>query len=352
MRQDDWQIQPLDPASADDATLAAIGRLIDRYRLTIDPTLRPLTLDELRKRYAVKLDYIRSDCWWLPDAGGEALGWAFTDHWVGTQHNQQQLFADILVAPRARRQGIARALLRRVADLAAAQGRTIITGDVTDREPAGAAFVQRIGGKLAMRHVTSELLTAEVDRDLLMRWIAAAPHARFELLAIDGIVPDDLLAQYAALRQLMNSAPLEDLSEDPIDWTPQQVRQLDEDRQTRGFEVWLLIARERASGQFVGFTELLWNDFQPTRMDQDDTAVDPAFRGHGIGRWLKAANMLRVLDARPYVERVRTGNAHSNAPMLNINRAMGFRPLWIYDIYEFTRAEVEAYLARHPVRSD
>lgn len=339
-------IQPLDPATADATTLAAIGRLLDSFRLLIDPTLRPLTIDEVRKRYGIAIDFIRTDYWWLPDDNGEALGWAYAERWIGTKHNQHNLFADILVAPHARRQGIASAFLRYIADVAAAEGRSAIAGDVTDRVPAGEAFIRQIGGKLGMRHLTSELKTAEVDRDLLTRWVAAAPTDRFELLAIDGVVPDELLEQYAELRQLMNTAPLEALTEEPVDWTPAQVRQLDEDRVERGHEVWLLIARERATGQFAGFTELLWNPFQPTRMEQDDTAVAPAWRGNGLGRWIKAVNMLRVLDERPEVERVRTGNAQSNEPMLKINRAMGFKPFWVFDIYELTLDDIQTYLAR------
>lgn len=41
--------------------------------------------------------------------------------------------------------------------------------------------------------------------------------------------------------------------------------------------------------------------------------------------FFEAAMLLRVLEEKPAVERVDTGNAGSNAPMLSINHALGFR---------------------------
>ena len=58
---------------------------------------------------------------------------------------------------------------------------------------------------------------------------------------------------------------------------------------------------------------------------QNDTGVDPAHRERGLGRWLKADMLRRVLAERPGIELVETWNAGSNAPMLAINHELGFR---------------------------
>ena len=52
----------------------------------------------------------------------------------------------------------------------------------------------------------------------------------------------------------------------------------------------------------------------------------PKYRGHGLGKWLKAAMLEKVLAERPAVKFVRTGNADENVPMLKINHALGFKP--------------------------
>ncbi|MDQ1396172.1 MAG: hypothetical protein QOG64_1431, partial [Acidimicrobiaceae bacterium] len=65
----------------------------------------------------------------------------------------------------------------------------------------------------------------------------------------------------------------------------------------------------------------------PQRAWQGDTAVDPAHRNRGIGRWLKAAMLLHVMDERPELRRIETENAGSNDAMLGINVALGFEVL-------------------------
>ena len=42
---------------------------------------------------------------------------------------------------------------------------------------------------------------------------------------------------------------------------------------------------------------------------------------------MKAANLRALIDRRPQVTRVTTWNAEVNAPMLRVNRAMGFAPV-------------------------
>ena len=46
--------------------------------------------------------------------------------------------------------------------------------------------------------------------------------------------------------------------------------------------------------------------------------------GAGLGKWLKAEMARRMTTERPELARIRTENASANAPMLAINRAMGF----------------------------
>ena len=60
--------------------------------------------------------------------------------------------------------------------------------------------------------------------------------------------------------------------------------------------------------------------------DQGDTVVVAEHRGHRLGRWLKAVNLLAAMDARPELRFINTFNAESNPWMLSINEAMAFRP--------------------------
>lgn len=52
----------------------------------------------------------------------------------------------------------------------------------------------------------------------------------------------------------------------------------------------------------------------------------------------------RVLDERPAVTEIRTGNADSNDAMLGINREMGYRPLIAQTMWELSVEKAEAWL--------
>ncbi|HEY3248436.1 MAG TPA: N-acetyltransferase, partial [bacterium] len=83
----------------------------------------------------------------------------------------------------------------------------------------------------------------------------------------------------------------------------------------------------------------------PEIVHQRGTGVLPQYQNLGLGRWLKAAMLEKILRERPQVRRVRTGNADSNAPMLKINRELGFRPYVSNSIWQVELPQVEAYLS-------
>jgi hypothetical protein len=79
-----------------------------------------------------------------------------------------------------------------------------------------------------------------------------------------------------------------------------------------------------------------WRAYCPAVLNVEDTGVRREHRGHALGKWLKASMTLRILDERPSVVDIRTGNADSNDAMMGINRAMGYVPLMSSSIFELT----------------
>jgi hypothetical protein len=86
-------------------------------------------------------------------------------------------------------------------------------------------------------------------------------------------------------------------------------------------------ARHDASGVVVGTTTLVVSDGVDDSAGQFQTIVEPAHRGHRLGLLLKVANLRFLQQHEPAVTSVDTWNADSNAPMLQVNVAMGFRPV-------------------------
>jgi hypothetical protein len=94
----------------------------------------------------------------------------------------------------------------------------------------------------------------------------------------------------------------------------------------RGGALWTVVACA-PDGGFAGFHNVNWKASRPAVIEVEDTGVRREHRGHALGKWLKAQMTLRILDERPTVTDIRTGNADSNTAMLAINVALGYRPL-------------------------
>jgi hypothetical protein len=93
---------------------------------------------------------------------------------------------------------------------------------------------------------------------------------------------------------------------------------------------------------------VLYDPENPELIKQLGTGVLPAYRGLSLGKWLKAAMLLKVLHDKPQVKRVRTGNADSNAAMLGINWALSFKPYKAQTVWQADLKEVLDYLQSRP----
>jgi len=93
-----------------------------------------------------------------------------------------------------------------------------------------------------------------------------------------------------------------------------------------GRDLLVAVARERSSGELVGFSELSVSRERPGTAYQWDTLVARAHRGHRLGGLLKVATM-RLLEAGGYeTHQIMTSNNERNVAMIAVNEALGARP--------------------------
>ena len=326
MRPSDPSIETLDPASASDADLAAVHALdvaVERDALPGEPTS---PLEQALAEYRQEPVY-RHRRWWVARGDGAVVGRAVCAY-DDIPENRNHALVDVKVLPAWRRHGLGTVLLRRAVEAAQDWGCSILDFSARAGGPSG-AFLHAVGAELRLVERRSVWRLDGADRALLESWVRRAPEraAGYSLVGWDGPCPDDLLAAFADLKAVMNTAPLGDLERDDDVFTPERWRAYEAGLIEQGFESWVLCAHHDGSGELAGFTELVFPLRWPEMAWQEDTGVWPKHRNRGLGRWLKAAMALRVLDERRAVRRIETWNAGSNEAMLGINVAMGFEPL-------------------------
>jgi len=338
-----YAVEPADLATADDDLLrevAALNNAIAQERVPEDP---PLSFEAFASRVRNRPSMVVIRDWLARSAEGELVGRGYVVRFEADT-NQHLREAGIEVLPAHRRKGVGRQLLREIIAGAGEADDIVISFFTNDRVPAAFAFLERIGAKTTLTMHTNQLDLTALDRAMVSDW-AAIRTPGYRLEWIEGDLPENLIQNVIVAYDTMNTAPRGDSAMQDWNTTPEQLREWDRTRRATSRERKLVLAIHEASGDTAGYTELFHDPKIPHLIFQSGTAVIPAHRGHGLGKWVKAAMLERAMRDWPKARIVRTGNADSNAPMLAINRRLGFEPAWAESIWEIGIKDARRYLA-------
>jgi RimJ/RimL family protein N-acetyltransferase len=339
------EISKFYPKAANNASFEELSAYVNQINAELHPEQPPQTTEELAtwmRRRPPSITHYE----WLARIDGQIVAEAELSIWKG-KDNQHLADLWISVLPAFRRRQIATRLVRLVAEKAREEQRLTLHAPSNDRAPAGAGFLRRIGAEVGQTWTMNELRLRDLDRELLRRWnqIGEGLADEFDLELRTLPFPEEELASIAALRSaITDSMPWGDLDRETETMTPAFIREWEDALASQSMERWTLFLRHRATKAYAGYTEVFWNFRRPHILQQGDTGVLPQFRGRGLGRWLKAAMLDKVLRERPRVEVVRTGNAASNAAMLRINQELGFKPFLTSYTWQVSLDSVFAYL--------
>ncbi|SDQ13899.1 GNAT family N-acetyltransferase [Quadrisphaera sp. DSM 44207] len=245
----------------------------------------------------------------------------------------------VAVPPAYRGRGVGTALVREVVRLAAAEGRSLLLAEIsrplepgTAPEDTGPTWPgSRLAGRVGMRRglvdVRRDLaLPADLERLTRLRQQVRARTGGYALRVWTGPTPPEDRARMAVLSARMSTdAPMGDLHLEPEVWDEARVVAGEERAAAQGREAVTAVAVD-ATGEWVGFTQLVHSRWTPDRLHQGDTLVLRRHRGRRLGLALKLAALEEATSRWPQARVVSTYNAAGNAPMIAVNEAMGFRP--------------------------
>jgi GNAT superfamily N-acetyltransferase len=342
------QIHPFNIREASQAEYAALSQHNNLIRLERLPDDPPIPLEESIQELKNIPPFADLKMWCAWDTEQNRIIAQANVVLLRMEENQHLAQFSLGVQPAHRRKGLGSRLLALITEAAHADNRRLLLTETYDRVLAGEAFMTHLGAEKGLEGHVNQLRLADLDRSLIKRWLeqGGACAGEFELGLWDGSYPEEQLDAVVQLFELTNQQPIGDIDIEDTHMTPELLRQAEKAIFARGNQRWTFYIVEKVTGKFAGYTETIWNPNRPHILRQDMTGVFPEYRNKGLGRWLKAAMLDKVLKEHPEVKYVRTGNADTNAAMLKINNELGFKPYMANAFWQIEIDRVLKYLGR------
>jgi len=345
---DTIEIRPFEPHTASRTEWAAY-QVYRRLRAAEDAPDLPLLEDAEFEQFVRRQEPLVETRRLLALRGDEIVGnlvlWVRREGTAGYEDHASYLDAGGGVARLHRRQGIGRSLLQALHRFMRDHGKSVAT--LKANLPEGHAFLATAGAVRKLRSVENRLEFAKLDWPMLAAWQAQVaenvPPLHWEIHA--GRVPVKRLAELIApMTRLINEQPLGELDIPPIryDLVAYEAWYAEMDR--RGGEHYLVVLN--AGDALVAVCDASWDQRFPDRVYQALTAVAAPWRGKGLAKAVKAAMLLLLRKRRGEVTTLVTHNAQANAPMLSINRRLGFQVHREECTYQIGQAALAAFLGR------
>jgi GNAT superfamily N-acetyltransferase len=223
------------------------------------------------------------------------------------------LWGNISVLPEHRRRGVGGSLLAALSDVARAAGKSTLMGRTSEDEPAAIEFLAHRG-----IHEYERMKVVRLD----LAGLVAPPIDPPAGIAITTLEaqPELVTGVYAVSQEALPDIP----GEGPM--APESIeefRKRDVDRPSIPAGAFM-VAVEAASGQVVGYANLMLAPGRATVAWHGMTGVARAWRGRGVAGALKRATIAWAM-ARG-LEALEGANDIDNAAMRAVNARLGYRP--------------------------
>jgi GNAT superfamily N-acetyltransferase len=276
---------------------------------------------------------------------GVVVGWG---QYAGQESaSETQIYVE--VAGEHRGQGMGSAMFDQLVALAKRDGRTVLQTEVFTSASAEGAQLSPASGigalpadspgatfALARGFVLEQVarisrVALPVVADVLAERQSAAREGYgddYEIVLWQGDTPEQYLDDVAVLHTRMSTdTPTAGLTATPDVWDADRVREMETEFADSPRIRLSAAAREVASGNIVGFTQLDLPAEPHRPVNQWATLVLREHRGRRLGLALKLANLVQLQEVFPGHPSVTTINAAENEHMLDVNVSVGFVPV-------------------------
>jgi len=247
---------------------------------------------------------------------------------------------EVIVHPRARRQGVGAAMLQAILPQLRARGRTLVETWQITKGSDGEQFASALGFRTVHTVLNQALVIPETDS------------ARWQHRSVDGYrvrqwtdaAPDDLVASFTTALMAMHDAQTGNLGYQKPQWSVERVRAREAELRRNNIGLRVVVAVHEDTGDVAGLTQLELHPHRPYWAFQRDTAVLAAHRGRGLGLCVKAHMVRWLLADRPDLDRIYTTTGASNEHMIRVNHQLGYRTVRTMIAVNRDLAAVEADL--------
>lgn len=338
-------IQPFDPVSASTSSFKYLNRF---ENLLLEEKLdHSRTIEDTIKAWKLPTQFLEIQLWivtYQSDNNIIAGAWvAFRRNFDDNQHIAN---FHIHVLPNYRQEGIAKQLLSRIAQRAKIQNPNLLMTNTYSMIPSGQIFMNRLGAEVGTTTQENQLNLKKINPKILFKWQDHQLGDQFQLDLWEGDYPQEDIQHMIMLKELMNTAPVDNLKIEDKKWTLEQIKEEENILTKKKIIRWTMYVRCIKTGEIIGYTELFRFENHTKIMSQGDTGVLPKYHNHGIGRWLKAAMIEKMIQIFPQAKYIRTANANSNTAMLKINRELGFEPYRTSTIWQIEFEKINKYLEK------
>jgi GNAT superfamily N-acetyltransferase len=261
--------------------------------------------------------------WLASDTDGIPVGSAFLRLFtsIGQDHLAE---LDLHVHPGERRNRTGSRLLEAAVAAARQDGRRCVITQTEAGSP-GDRFLPARGFRRVLALTFTRLPMAEADITALTE-VAEQSHPGYRLASWEGTVPDGLAETFVASRHAMDDMPMGSTDFGSVTWDLERVQAAAAAIEKRGDLLHTVVAIDESDGSIAGFTELVIPGDGKGNGQHYGTGVLPGHRGHGLGRWMKAASIRQAFERHPDLGGLLTDTADNNPYMRHINDALGYAP--------------------------